>query len=134
MQQISIIGNLTKDPELRATRDGISVCVFNVAVDRRFKNASGEKVTDFFRVNAWRQLGEVCNQYLAKGKKVAVLGELQARQYDGNDGKTYMSLDISAERVEFLSPKSDTYDRPAAAQPVPDSQGFTDIATDDIPF
>lgn len=133
MQQIYIIGNLTKDPELRATRDGISVCVFNVAVDRRFKNASGEKVTDFFRVNAFRQLGEVCNQYLAKGKKVAVLGELQARQYDGNDGKTYMSLDISAERVEFLSPKGE--DKPAAApQPVPDAQGFTDISSDDIPF
>jgi single-strand DNA-binding protein len=133
MQQIYIIGNLTRDPELKSTSEGVSVCVFNVAVDRRYKKANGEKTTDFFRINAWRQLGDVCGQYLSKGKKVAVIGELQARQYDGNDGKTYMSLDINADRVEFLSPKGE--DKPAAApQPVPDAQGFTDISSDDIPF
>lgn len=74
MQQIYIIGNLTRDPELKSTSEGVSVCVFNVAVDRRYKKANGEKTTDFFRINAWRQLGDICGQYLSKGKKVAVIG------------------------------------------------------------
>ncbi|MBQ2277068.1 MAG: single-stranded DNA-binding protein, partial [Clostridia bacterium] len=91
MQKITIIGNLTHNPETRTTPSGVSVCSFTVAVNRRFANQDGEKQTDFFRVNAWRGLADTCAKYLAKGRKVAVIGELQARLYDGKDGEKRMS-------------------------------------------
>ena len=130
MQKIHIIGNLTHDPETRSTSNGVTVCSFTVAVDRKFKDQSGERVTDFFRVNAWRQLGETCGRYLSKGKKVAVIGELQARTYEAKDGKTRMSLDIQADEIEFLSPKESSSTHADDVDP----GGFTDIQSEDIPF
>lgn len=105
MNRITLIGNLTKDPEIRTTPNGVSVCSFTIAVNRRFKDSAGESVTDFFRINAWRTLGEICGKSLSKGKKVAVLGELNARTYESKQGKTMMSLDVNADEIEFLSPK-----------------------------
>lgn len=104
MQFITIIGNLSSEPETRTTPSGVTVCSFTVAVNRRFANSDGERQTDFFRVNAWRQLGDVCAKHLAKGKKVAVRGELQARLYDAKNGEKRMSLDVAADEVEFLTP------------------------------
>ena len=141
MNKITLIGNLTHDPEVRSTPNGVTVCTFTIAVNRRFASAGGERQTDFFRINAWRQLGETCSRYLAKGRKVAVVGELQARTYEAKDGTTRMSLDVSADEVEFLSPKpqedggsgysSQSSGKGADPQ---DLAGFTDIQTDDIPF
>ena len=99
-----------------------------------------EPQTDFFRINAWNGLADTCARFLNKGKKVAVVGELQARTYEDKQGKTRLSLDVSADEVEFLSPKedapkpkrekenSDGYDNPA------DLTGFSDIRSDDLPF
>ena len=140
MNKITLIGNLTHDPETRSTPNGITVCTFTIAVNRRFASANGEKATDFFRINAWRQLGDTCSKYLAKGRKVAVVGELQARTYEAKDGTTRMSLDVSADEVEFLTPRSQdgsagTYSAPTAgAANIPDMDGFMDIQSDDIPF
>lgn len=135
MNKITLIGNLTRDPELRSTSSGVSVCSFDIAVNRRFAPQGGERQTDFFRINAWRQLGELCSKYLAKGRKVAVMGELQARTYVAKDGTTRMSLEVAADEVEFLSPRDQNsgYEaaRPAPAQ---NFDGFTDISSDDIPF
>ena len=64
MNKIMLIGNLTRDPELRSTPSGVTVCSFTIAVNRRFAQQGGEKQTDFFRINAWRQLGETCARYL----------------------------------------------------------------------
>ena len=142
MNKIVLIGNLTHDPEVRSTPNGVTVCSFNIAVNRRFAQQGGERQTDFFRINAWRQLGETCSRYLTKGRKVAVVGELQARTYEAKDGTTRMSLDVSADEVEFLTPKSQQEDsgsgyapRTGAQQPQPqqDLSGF-DIQSDDIPF
>ena len=112
MNKLTIIGNLTNDPERRATPSGVTVCAFTVAVNRRFANSDGDRITDFFRVNAWRQLGESCGKYLAKGRKVAVVGELQARTYQAKDGSTRMSLDVAADEVEFLSPAEKAETKP----------------------
>ena len=106
MNKIVLIGNLTHDPDTRSTPNGVTVCSFTIAVNRRFASQGGERQTDFFRINAWRQLGDVCSRYLAKGRKVAVVGELQARTYEAKDGTTRMSLDVSADEVEFLTPKA----------------------------
>ena len=137
MNKLIIIGNLTKDPETRTTTSGVNVCSFTVAVSRRFAGQDGERKTDFFRVNAWRGLADNCQKYLAKGKKAAVVGELQARTYTGNDGETRMSLEIMADEVEFLTPKS--------AEPQRESQkespqntgalaGFENVDDDELPF
>ena len=131
MQRIFIIGNLTADPVLRATPNGTSVCNFTLAVNRRFPGADGQKVTDFFNVVAWRGLADTCNKYLARGKKAAVVGELQARTYTAKDGTTRMSLDVSADEVEFLSPKDEEKPR---QMPPADPEKFDDISSDDLPF
>lgn len=107
MNKITLIGNLTNDPETRSTSSGVTVCAFTIAVNRRFANSKGERQTDFFRINAWRQLGEICSKHLSKGKKVAVVGELQARTYEAKNGETRMSLDVAADEVEFISPKDE---------------------------
>lgn len=135
MNRITLIGNLTNDPEIRSTQTGKSVCTFTIAVNRK---KVSEPQTDFFRINAWNGLSDTCARFLNKGKKVAVVGELQARTYEDKQGKTRLSLDVSADEVEFLSPKeekpkkekenSDGYDNPA------DLAGFTDIRSDDLPF
>ncbi len=138
MNKIVLIGNLTHDPEARSTPNGVTVCTFTIAVNRRFAAQGGERQTDFFRINAWRQLGDTCAKYLNKGRKVAVIGELQARLYDAKDGTTRMSLDVSADEVEFLSPKQQEdgagYTAPRPQQNAQDLAGFTDITSDDIPF
>ena len=139
MNKITLIGNLTHDPDVRSTPNGVTVCTFTIAVNRRFASQGGERQTDFFRINAWRQLGDTCAKYLSKGRKVAVIGELQARLYDAKDGTTRMSLDVSADEVEFLSPKQQDdagsgYTAPRPQANAQDLAGFTDITSDDIPF
>lgn len=140
MNKIVLIGNLTHDPETRSTPNGVTVCSFTIAVNRRFASQGGDKQTDFFRINAWRQLGDVCSRYLAKGRKVAVVGELQARTFEAKDGTTRLSLDVSADEVEFLTPKgqddSSGYSSPRPQQNSSngDMGSFEDISSDDIPF
>lgn len=144
MNKITIIGNLTKDPELRTTPGGNQVCSFTVAVNRRRKQ-EGQPDADFFRVNAWNQLGQNCSQYLAKGRKVAVVGAVSIHSYTGNDGQQRSQLEVLANDVEFLSPKSENEqksaemveqaDRAMTAQP-PEQVGFTEVQMpeEDLPF
>ena len=138
MNKITLIGNLTHDPEVRSTANGTTVCSFTIAVNRRFAQQNGERVTDFFRINAWRQLGDTCAKYLAKGRKVAVIGELQARTYEAKDGTTRMPLDVSTAEIESLTSRSQDgssgYSAPRPQAAPQDLAGFTDIQSDDIPF
>ncbi len=106
MNRLMIIGNLTKDPELRTTPAGKQVCNFSVAVNRRQKDQNGQTITDFFRVSAWNELANNCAKYLTKGKKIAVIGTVSVRTYESN-GKSGASLEVMASEVEFLSPKED---------------------------
>lgn len=101
MNKSMIIGNLTRDPELRSTQEGIPVCNFTVAVNRRTR--AGGQEADYFRVTAWRALGENCAKYLSKGRKVCVSGPVSARAYTGSDGIVRATLELTAEDVEFLS-------------------------------
>ena len=132
MQKLIITGNLTANPETRTTTSGKTVCSFNLAVNRK---KTSEPQTDFFRINAWNGLGDVCARCLTKGKKVAVIGELQARIYEDKQGKTRLSLDVLADEVEFLSPKENAETKPQKpAEQTDDLAGFTDIRSDDLPF
>ena len=106
MNRVILIGNLTKDPELRTTQGGLSVCTFSMAVNRR-KTQDNQPEADFFRVTAWRGLGENCAKYLAKGRKVCVIGPVSVSTYKAQDGSTRASLEVTADDVEFLFPKGE---------------------------
>ena len=95
------IGRATKDAEMHTTNNGKSVAKFTIAVDRRFKNADGEKKADFINVVVWSKLAEICGKYVTKGKQVGVIGELQTRSYDANGEKKYVD-EIIAEEIELL--------------------------------
>ena len=118
MNKLTIIGNLTRDPELRTLSSGVTVCSFTVAVNRRRSQSAenGQPEADFFRVSAWRQLGENCAKYLAKGRKVCVIGPVSVNTYTGSDGITRASLEVTADDVEFLTPKNEAPES-APAQP-----------------
>jgi single-strand DNA-binding protein len=105
LNRIVLIGRLTKDPELRYTPSGIAVATFTLAVDRNYKSAQGEKETDFINIVTWRQLAELCANYLSKGKLAAVDGRLQIRSFEGQDGQRRTVAEVVADNVRFLSPK-----------------------------
>ena len=143
MNKLTIIGNLTRDPELRTTSAGINVCDFTVAVNRRIRRdaQNAQPEADFFRVSAWRALGENCAKFLAKGRKVCVVGPVSVRTYQSSDGTTRASLEVTAEDVEFLSSRNDSdaagsYAAPVAAPAAeePQAAGFTAVETDELPF
>ena len=128
MNSISIIGNLTVEP-VQKEANGSKVTEFRVAVNRRFKK-NGVPVTDFYKVSAWRHLSDPCMNFLAKGRKVYVRGELQPRLYEDGDGKTRLSLDVAADEVEFLTSKSETVHEEKPITPA----DLKDIVAEDIPF
>ena len=128
MNRCFIIGNLTRDPETRVTQSGTSVCSFTVAVNRRGQDDK----TDFFRVSAWNKTGEVCQKYLAKGRKVAVTGPVSVSTYTGQDGKAYANLEVMAQDVEFLTPKGEQQAAPAPAAQAND--GYQEVTDDDLPL
>ena len=135
MNKLTIIGNLTKDPELRITTSGVSVCSFTVAVNRKQsaqqRQAGQQPEADFFRVTAWRERGEICAKFLQKGKKVCVIGPVSVSTYTGQDGTTRANLELQADEVEFLSPRVSD----AAQEPPRDEQTKLEIVdTDELPF
>lgn len=130
MNKTIIIGNLTRDPEKRVLENDLTCSVFTVAVNRRVRQGQPQQA-DYFRVTAWRGLGDLCQQYLTKGRKVAVEGTIRAHAYLGNDGAARASLELTAENVEFVSPRGqqdsgDGYDAP------PEEWAQTD--DDELPF
>ena len=131
MNSLTIIGNVTRDPELRSTTSGKNVCSFTVAVNRR-KKVEGQQDADFFRVSAWDQLADVCHKFITKGKKVCVIGSVGVHTYTNQKGETVANLEVLAREVEFLSPRQEE----APAQPVQrDEQTKMEVVqTDDLPF
>lgn len=102
LNQVVLIGNLTRDPELRYTPDGTPVTSFTVAVNRPFVNRQGEREADFVPVVVWRKRAETCSEYLMKGSQVAVEGRLQVRNYEDKDGIRKWVTEVVARRVDFL--------------------------------
>ena len=101
----------------------------NLAVDRKFKNAAGEKETDFIDIVAWRQLGENCANYLSKGKLAAVEGSMQIRSYEDKDGNKRRVAEVLADSVQFLSPRENSQ-QPAAGN----QDTFWSGTDEDLPF
>lgn len=136
LNRVVLIGRLTKDPELRYTPSGVAVASFTLAVDRNFKSANGEREADFIPCVVFRQLAELCANYLAKGKIAAVDGRLQIRTYDAQDGQRRWVTEVVAENVRFLSPKeggNSSHGTSSGASEV-GTYGHEVSLDDDIPF
>ncbi len=151
-----IMGNLTRDPELRYTPNGQPVASFGVATNRSWKDASGEKKdeVEFHEVVVWGKLAELCSQYLTKGRKVHVMGRLQTRSWEGQDGAKRQKTEIVAQDIAFVdsrrdadfstgepqeaaakdAPKKSKKDKNAESVSAKASTDEEEINIDDIPF
>ncbi|MCL2751620.1 MAG: single-stranded DNA-binding protein [Firmicutes bacterium] len=138
MNKVVLIGNLTRDPELKTTNSNIPVCNLGLAVNRPFGSGQGgEREVDFFNITVWREQGENCYKYLKKGNKVAVLGYIQIRSYEDKDGVKRNVTDIVAENVEFLTPRSSDQNAPGELVPPPVRKSVKDnepIEDEHLPF
>lgn len=146
MNKVIMVGNLAIDPELTTTSNGLSVCRFSIAVNRRFANAEGEREADFFNCVAWRATADFVNKYFKKGSRIGIVGSLQSRNYEAQDGSKRYVTEIVAEEVEFVSAKNSNYDDGEPTEKSkfddgePTSQAkskiakFEPIDDDDLPF
>lgn len=144
MNKAILIGNLTRDPESATTTSGIAKCTFTIAVQRRFTNAQGVREADFINIVAWRQTAELCERYLAKGRKVAIEGCIQTRSYDAQDGTKRYVTEIIADSVEFIGSNKASED--PGPTPPPDrrepkgeqmhmrNSGYSEVDDDELPF
>lgn len=131
MNKIILIGNLTRDPELKATPTGKTVCSFDIAVNSRNR----QQATQYFHIDAWGPLGDNCKRFLAKGRKVYVSGPLSARTYQVSTGETRISLDVTADDVEFLSSREESSGNAYYPAPSPPQQCEPmAVETDELPF
>ena len=101
MNKVILMGRLTKDPEIRTTQSQIPVASFTLAVDRRFKDASGERQADFIPIIAWRQQAEFCGKYFHKGSRMVIVGSVQTRSWDDKDGQKRYATEVIADEVYF---------------------------------
>ena len=157
MNKVFLMGRLTADPELRQVQSGVAVTTFTIAVDRRYSK-DGQRQTDFIRCTAWRQQAEFICKYFRKGSMILVIGNIQTRSWDGQDGKRQYATEVVADELHFNGPKRQSQDgfagadggfgssqsggfnTPAQSQPSFDGgfddTGFSDIdgSEDDLPF
>ncbi|MFH1878081.1 MAG: single-stranded DNA-binding protein [Candidatus Omnitrophota bacterium] len=109
LNKVFLMGNLTRDPELRYVPSGTAVANFTIAVNRPYKDSTGEKKEDvsFIRVVVWGKMAEICGEYLTKGRPVLVEGRLKSRTWEGSDGQKKAALDVVAVNVQFLGARGD---------------------------
>lgn len=150
INRVVLVGRLTKDPELRYTPSGVAVTTFTLAVNRTFSNAQGEREADFISVVAWRQLAELCANYLKKGSQAGLEGRLQTRSYDNKEGKRVYVTEVVADNVQFLSSTGERreggggggysssgskgYGSDHMDDPFANESKTVDISDDDLPF
>ena len=139
MNEVTIIGRIATDIELRTTQNGIAHASFKVAVDRKYKGQDGKKISDFLQVAAWRQSAEFVSKYGNKGDRVAVHGSIQSRSYDAQDGTKRYITEIVSDNIElFGSSKRESEGGAGTAsksKATSANDGFVEVdETDDLPF
>ena len=133
LNNVTLMGRITHTPELKQTTNGTSVITFQLAVDRRFKSGT-EKITDFLDCVAWQQTAEFIARYFAKGDMLAVVGELQTREYEGRDGSKKKAVEVIVSQASFCGKKESGGDQIEAKTEKPAVQTSIDIDDDDLPF
>jgi len=111
----TLVGRLTRNPELRYTGSGIAVCSFNLAVERNYKNSQGERETDFINCVVWRGTAETLANFAVKGSLIGVTGNIQTRNYENNEGQTIYVTEVVVDNFQMLEPKSVTDNRRSQA-------------------
>lgn len=138
MNKAILMGRLTKDPELRyTTNNNTAVCSFTLAVDRRFARQGEERQADFIPIVAWRNQAEFCAKYFTKGLKVVVVGSIQTRSWDDNEGKKHFTTEVIADEVYFAESKKNEGmpSKPAGGTGADQSDGFYQLDDEDeLPF
>lgn len=134
MNRVELIGNLADELKLTVTPNGVSVCSFRLAVQRRFANQQGVREADFLNVVAWRQTGELCAKYLAKGRKCGICGSIQTRSYEAKDGGRRYVTEIIADEVHFLGGGQQKREDGPEPGGYAESDGFTEVDDDELPF
>ena len=137
MNKVMLIGNLAKDPELITTNNGVSLCKFTLAVQRRFTGNDGEREADFLPIIVWRGQADNCYKYLKKGSKAAISGSVQTRSYEATDGSRRYMTEIIADEVEFLASRGNGADEMLEEKPTESKDvvsKFEPIDDDDLPF
>jgi single-strand DNA-binding protein len=151
MNKAILVGNLTRDPEVRNTPSGVSCTTFTVACQRRFANQQGVREADFINCVAWRQTADFVARYFTKGSRIAVEGTIQTRSYDAQDGSKRYVTEIVVDNVEFAGGRNENSARgndvPPPSAPPADmgmgfsggagqgaSRGFTEVEDDELPF
>jgi single-strand DNA-binding protein len=132
MNNVCLIGRLTRDPELRTTASGISNCKFSLAVDGR-PNADGEPHTDFINIVVWRNLADNVAKYCKKGSMIGVVGRIQTGSYQDQDGSTKYTTDVVAENVRFLTSKKEESSNSSSSVDSFESEEMV-LTDDDLPF
>lgn len=140
--KIILMGRIVADPELKVTPQGVNVCSFRIAVDRRFQKQGEEKKSDFFNIVAWRQQGDFVQKYFGKGRLILVEGELTTRPYTDKNGSQATWYEVVAERVSFTGEKAQQDGQaapraaavPQGAPPVPSAPDYSAASNDDYPF
>ena len=141
MNKAILVGRLTKDPELKTTGSGVSVCSFTIAVNRRFRNAEGNYDADFINCVAWRQQAEFLSKYFSKGRMVGICGSIQTRNYE-RDGQRVYVTEVVADEVSFVDSKGSADVAPSSMPQTGSNttsfgadDGFIPMpADDDLPF
>ena len=133
MNKVILIGNLTKDPELSTTNSGINYCRFTLAVPKRFVSG-GEREAEFINIVVWRTQADNCHKYLKKGSKACVVGSLQTRSYDAQDGSKRYVTEVVAEEVEFLSSKNGDGQSTSTPSTNSGNSDLEPIEDDSLPF
>lgn len=131
MNKVTLIGNLTRDPEVASINDGTSICTFSIAVSRNYSDD-----VDFFQIVAWRGLADNCGRYLSKGSKVCVVGSIQNNNYQDKEGVMRYKTQIVASEVEFLNSKSKSSDDSQDYKPNNRKKEESSVEDDDdqLPF
>lgn len=140
LNQVVLIGRLTKDPELRYTPSGVAVAQFTLAVDRPFTNQNGEREADFIPIVVWKAVAENVANYVKKGHQVAVTGRIQVRNYENNEGRRVYVTEVVGQYVQFLTNTSNGTSQTGDRQNSTNNQGTNsagdgwNISDEDLPF
>jgi single-strand DNA-binding protein len=130
MNKVILMGRLTKEPETKYTANNTAVCSFTLAVNRRFSKPGEERQADFIPVVAWEKQAEFCGKHFTKGQQVGVIGRLQVRTWDDNEGKKHYATEVVAEEAYFADSKKEGQQKPQEKH----SQSNSDEDPEELPF
>ena len=132
MNKVELIGRLTKEPELKFTANQTAFCNFTIAVDRRFKDANGQRQADFINCVAWRQTAQFIAKYFHKGNKIALSGSIQTRSFDDQNGQKRFVTEVIIDEAEFVESQPQAQQEPS--QPAPEPQTQQEDMPAELPF